>query len=87
MLKLIVATYGTIYSDGAVQEGEFQSEQLFHQNLLLQITMDLYDVNMNEVENWKNKVNDDFVLSFRFIQSRPCYSFVFSVKTTKLLPF
>lgn len=87
MLKLIVATYGTIYNDGTAQEGEFQSEQLFHQNLLLQITMDLYDVNVSEVENWKNKVNDDFVLSFHFIQSRLCYSFVFSVKTTKPLPF
>lgn len=53
--------YETMYSDGGELSSEFQAKQLFQQDYVLQITMDLYDVNLETIENWKNRVSDDLV--------------------------
>ena len=57
----IVGVFETMYSDGGELSSEFQAKQLFQQDYVLQITMDLYDVNLETIENWKNRVSDDLV--------------------------
>lgn len=57
----IVGMFELLCVDGAESNSEFQAKQQFQPDDVLQITMDLYDVSLESIENWKNRINDDLV--------------------------
>ena len=81
--RMTIGMFESMYIDDAGPNSELQTKQLVQQDYILQITMDLYDINLETIENWKNRVNDDLVGGDRRLKRRRCCCFGFSARTTR----